>query len=175
MTQALQARFQLMNVYIRQLVNGSVPIDWTHLTKIKDEFKTNGKLIARINAVFDYVMSGLVIAILRGVVRETLYFFYHIVSIVKHLMWKNDPELNYQNYTKEMVRCSSADVLVFLMKLSLIGFILLVMRGVNHESRSAPILLNDLFSRFAHSVNNNLYQSVSYGNIPSVLNIKFFR
>ena len=160
-----------MNNYTKLLINSSLRPELINLREIKERFKRNGRLIARINSAFNLLMTVFVIVLLLGIVKEGMFSSYKIVSWVMSLvMGKKLPNVDNVKFSREMIRCISADVVVILMKLSLILITLLQMISVNHESRSALILLDDLFSQFEHSVHTELYQSVSYGNIPSVSN-----
>jgi hypothetical protein len=63
---------------------------------------------------------------------------------------------------KDMVRCVSADILIIIFKVTIIGFTFMQMVAVNDESRAIPVKFNDLMTQFNHEISTSLYHSVSY-------------
>lgn len=158
---AIQTRIRWTNAYIKQMIMESDRPLIGHLQQIKDEFKTNGDAIARINATFNLVLSAFFAVILIGILRDSIYLFWSIFaySSMRRAAMKGT-EFFQTDLMREMVRCISSDVIVISMKFSLIGLTVMQMISVNHDSRSTPVLVNDLFSQFNHAMQPDLYRSV---------------
>ena len=135
-----------------------------NLKDIKNQFKTNGQLIRHINSMFNIVMSVFIIVLFLQMLRECIYSSYNTAAIIidEFLATNFSKKIFEADLSNSLIRCMAADVVVILMKLGLIGLIIMQMMAVNHESRAAPIMLNDLVSQFDHIIHRDLFQSVSY-------------
>ncbi|CAG2109316.1 unnamed protein product [Medioppia subpectinata] len=157
---AIHFKYKQMNDFIKQLVNTSEAPELMHLREIKCLFKTNAKLISRVNNAFNLVMTTFFIIILVGIIRDSFYTFYAILAYISFTKsTENGEDLTENDIIKQMVRCISADIVVIGMKLLLIGATVGQMLAVNYESRATPIHFNDMFSQFEHIIQPVLYRS----------------
>ena len=66
----------------------------------------------------------------------------------------------------QLVRCMAADTLVIVLKFMLIIMIMGLLGDINHESRAAPIMLNDLMTQFDQVIqadlNHAVYKYIDY-------------
>ncbi|CAG2180592.1 unnamed protein product, partial [Oppiella nova] len=107
------------------------------------------------------VMSAFFLIIFVGIVEDSFYSFYSILAYISSTKASiaTDTPVTENPLLNEMVRCISADVVVLVIKLSLIGATVMQMLSVNYESRATPIHLNDMFSQFEHIIQPILYRS----------------
>ena len=144
-------RFRRMNVYLKGLITNLERPDSSHLREIKTEFKTSGLIIGRINSTFNIVISVFFGVIILGMTVDGLYLFYSIIAYMAFMKGQAEGSaMKDLQHLKELVRCISADVLVLIMKGSLIGITVMQMMAVNHQSRIAPTYLTDFFSQFQY-------------------------
>ncbi len=152
-----------MNDYIDQLIESSETPQISHLRKIKSFYKRNADLICRINATFSLIMSTFFVVLFVSIVRDCIYSFTMILSYKAFYdAMTNDLNTVEFKLLKDMVRCVSADILIIIFKVTIIGFTFMQMVAVNDESRAIPVKFNDLMTQFNHEISTSLYHSVSY-------------
>lgn len=147
-----------MNEMSRTLIARSQPPDMIHLRQIKCHFKQNGQLIYHVNTCFNLVMS---VVVVFAFIWEELYLSFNLIAT--YFAYLGTLSKHQQDgYTQqELMRCLSAEALLILMKLSLIGITITQMFAVNHESRMAEIVINDQMSQLDRTVDRDLYTAVS--------------
>lgn len=168
-----------MNDSIRSLCERCHKLDLSDLQHIKNLFKLNGQLIRHLNAVFTLTMSVFLLYFLKGILIDiidstptlvsTLFALTLSTYLDKLEVQKNDSKISIPEVLPWLeltggatVRCVAADTLVIILKLTLIVMILWHMHDINHESRAAPIMLNDLVTKFDQPIPDELDHSVSF-------------
>ena len=73
----------------------------------------------------------------------------------------SEPENDAAIKSAELVRCMAAIIVVIVLKFNMISLVLWLMHDINHESRAAPIMLNDLMTQFDQVIHEDLDHAVN--------------
>ena len=155
-----------MNAFTKQLIRNSDRPETSHLKDIKMMFKSNGRLINRINSIVDLVMSSLFLFIFFTI-SEDLFsafepFIAYLPQSIAAYIKESRGEVRDMPAINHIIRFVSINFLSLALKIALIVITVLQIKAVNHESISAPIHLTDFFTQFHHLIEPDLYRSVSF-------------
>lgn len=150
-----------LNTYIRSMSEDLPSISMQDFNRVKSIFKQNADVVCKINAVFNFLLSDVLLIVVISILKDIFQLFMLVASLDSFAI---SFEKGARHPDPEMIATASKwmaiDAFVVIAKCTLIGLTARKIKATNREIKRILTHLHDLASQYIEKP-SEIYQSVN--------------